>query len=71
MKKELQLVSTGLLMVLCLSAKAQTGTISGKISAAGKPLELVNVGIAGTAYGAVSDSRGQFTIENIPFGTYD
>lgn len=71
MKKELRLVFTGLLMVLCLSAKAQTGTISGKISVAGKPLELVNVGIAGTAYGAVSDSQGQFTIENIPFGTYD
>lgn len=71
MKKELQLILTGLLTVLCLSVQAQTGSLSGKVSSAGKPLELASVGIKGTVYGTATDSQGEFVIKNIPFGTYN
>ena len=51
-------------LALALAAAGQgvlTGTVSEQGSAA--PLELVNVGVPGTAVGTVSDSRGRYRLE--------
>jgi iron complex outermembrane receptor protein len=52
-------------------AGAQTGAIRGKVvSADGKPAELVNVGLKGTATGTVTDSYGNFSLANLSPGSY-
>lgn len=52
-----------------IQALGQTGSISGKVSLKGTPVELANVGLLGTTYGDVSDINGSFKIE-APFGEY-
>jgi hypothetical protein len=48
-------------------------TVSGVILDAGtrEPLPIVNVFLANTALGAVTDTSGRFSIPNIPTGAYD
>jgi iron complex outermembrane receptor protein len=58
------------ILSLSFSALAQTG-IQGKITdSEGLPVENLNVGLAGTTYGAPTDASGQFSITGIPAGTY-
>ncbi|MES2592610.1 MAG: TonB-dependent receptor [Bacteroidota bacterium] len=56
---------------ITLSAKAQTGSIKGKITSDSKPVEFANAGLIGTHYSAVTNQNGEFEISNIPFGKYD
>lgn len=53
-------------------AQEQTGSLEGVVldKASKQPLELVNVVIQGTNYGAATNANGRFTIHNIPVGTY-
>jgi outer membrane receptor for ferrienterochelin and colicin len=50
-----------------------TGTISGEIldENTGKPLEGVQVVLHGTTKGAISDSKGEFIVNNVQPGSYD
>lgn len=50
-------------------AFGQTGSISGKVSSKGTPVELANVGLLSTTHGDVSDANGSFNIE-APYGEY-
>jgi iron complex outermembrane receptor protein len=60
-----------LLLLLPWWAHAQTGAIAGKVvSADGKPAELVNVGLKGTASGTVTDGYGNFSLANLKPGRY-
>ncbi|WP_240347964.1 TonB-dependent receptor [Longitalea arenae] len=60
-----------LLTLSALWGKAQTGTISGKItSAQGQQLGAATVVIPALNKGAASDSMGIFRLEQVPFGTW-
>jgi len=53
------------------SARAQTGTITGKITdEKGDPAPFIAVGLNGTQMGAQSNMEGKFTIIKVPVGTY-
>ncbi|MFB6232112.1 MAG: SusC/RagA family TonB-linked outer membrane protein [Salinibacter sp.] len=64
----------GLLALFLLPglAQAQTGTITGKVTDAqsGNTLPGVNVALAELNRGAATGADGQFTIEDVPVGTY-
>ena len=62
----------GLVMITARPAYAQQGTITGTVTdrSAGKPIERVQVNIAGTVLGAATNSQGTYTIRNVPAGTY-
>lgn len=51
-------------------SKAQTGTISGKITSGDEPVEFVNAVIKGTSLGSVTNESGVYTIAKVPFGTH-
>jgi hypothetical protein len=54
-----------------LSAQSATGKVEGRIQdERGGPLAEVQVILAGTAFGALTDDRGYYFINNIPAGTY-
>ena len=61
------------LFILTMSlVQAQFSTLEGHAvhSQSGKALSFMNVYLEGTAFGAVSNENGFFTISNIPFGDY-
>lgn len=58
-----------ILFLITSSAIAQTN-ISGNISSDGEPLPFANVYISKLSKGAVADELGNYTIPNIPNGTY-
>ncbi len=60
-----------LLMALSLLAQDQ-GTVQGKVteSGTGNALPGANVQLEGTSLGAASDANGNYTISNVPVGTY-
>ncbi len=59
------------LMTTTVVAQERTGTIQGKITdTAGVALEGASVVVMGTAFGAVTDHEGVYTIYNVPPGTY-
>jgi outer membrane receptor for ferrienterochelin and colicins len=49
---------------------AQNGTIRGIVKTNGVAIEFAQVSIDSTIYGAITNSQGNFTINNIPFGNY-
>jgi outer membrane receptor for ferrienterochelin and colicins len=67
MKKIVFSICTCLFVVV---SWAQSGSISGKVSAEGKGVEAASITIGTTSYGAVTDSAGQFEIRNLPVGKY-
>lgn len=63
------------LLFLCLfssfSLMAQSGKIKGVVKTSDdKPAEFINVVIKGTTKGAITNSKGEFIIDNIEAGTY-
>ena len=58
-----------LLMGICTDIIAQTGTISGKVTADGHPLPFANVIVRGTSLGSITTEDGAFTIPHVPHGT--
>ena len=52
-----------------LSAATLTGTVAD--TSTSKPIENVNVTLAGTNMGAATDSQGRFAISNVPPAAYD
>ncbi|MFD2719130.1 TonB-dependent receptor domain-containing protein [Hymenobacter monticola] len=54
------------------SAQAQaTGSIRGRVTTTdGEPVEAVSVGVQGQTFGSITDSQGNFTIGNVPVGSY-
>ncbi|MDZ7360313.1 MAG: TonB-dependent receptor [candidate division KSB1 bacterium] len=65
-------LSLALLLVMATAAMAQNGTISGtvKAKAGGESLSGANVAIVGTTMGAATDANGNYTIANVPPGSY-
>jgi outer membrane receptor protein involved in Fe transport len=61
-----------LAVLFAVSAKAQTGTITGKIydEQSGDQLIGANVLLVGTSLGATTDIDGRYIIKNVPAGTY-
>ncbi len=66
-------ISLLFIFILPTFLAAQTGTIKGKVTEAetGEPLAGANLSIVGTPMGAATDIDGEFTISNVPPGTYD
>ena len=65
------MVSGALMLLFVLAAaplSAQTGTVTGRVTdaASGAPVRLVQITIAGTALGAVTDNDGRFRVTNVP-----
>lgn len=58
------------LLGVSASSKAQNGTISGIITSQGKAMEFVAVVIKGTSLGSISNEKGYFRIEKVPFGRH-
>ena len=59
-----------ILLLLAFTASAQTGVIIGKLLSEGKAVERASISLAGTVFGAWSDSLGSFMLSRIPAGTY-
>jgi hypothetical protein len=59
-------------LLLIVTVKAETGTLSGKVLDAStkQPVPGANIIITGTSFGAASDVNGNFTINNIPVNVY-
>jgi len=55
-----------------LAAQAD-GTVSGVVTdrASGRPLPEVQVSVAGTQLGSISDQQGRYTIRGVPAGSYE
>ena len=64
---------TVFISLLTITAFAQNGSISGKITDKKNetPLPGVNVVLKGTYFGAASDVNGDFVIKNVPPGSYN
>jgi iron complex outermembrane receptor protein len=63
--------TTLLLVVAPLVARAQTGTIQGRVTdEAGVAVVGASVNVEGTTLGSVTDSRGAFTIQDVPAGPH-
>ncbi len=60
-----------LLLALTFSAYGQNATLFGKVSTnAGEPLGAATVALEGTNFGVTADQDGNYTIKDIPAGTY-
>ncbi|MES2621589.1 MAG: TonB-dependent receptor, partial [Bacteroidota bacterium] len=62
-----------LFSIACLSfscAQSAGGTLKGKVTAEGVPLELATVALLKTAFAVSTDKFGEFNLENIPPGKY-
>lgn len=51
-------------------AQLGAGTVKGKITSDGQPLELATVALLKTAFAAITDSNGVFVLTNVPAGKY-
>jgi outer membrane receptor for ferrienterochelin and colicins len=50
---------------------AQTGTVSGVVRSAGKPVEFASVALSKTRFGTQTDSVGRFSLTGVPAGRYE
>jgi iron complex outermembrane receptor protein len=68
MKTHLLIIS---LLLLALTAPAQTGSVSGSIlSGQSLPVEFASVTLKGTSLGSPTNERGKFQIDNVPAGNH-
>jgi TonB-dependent SusC/RagA subfamily outer membrane receptor len=60
------------LALAAVSASAQAGTITGQVTAAssGAPMSAVQVYLAGTGTGTLTNSAGRYLLLNVPAGSY-
>lgn len=64
-------ISLPFLITFVFIGQTQTATLSGQVNTAkGEPLSFTSIIIKGTNLGTTSDNEGNFTIKNIPAGTY-
>ena len=49
----------------------QTGAITGSVSIEGETLEYANVAINNSSYGTITNVKGNYQMEDIPYGTYE
>jgi TonB-linked SusC/RagA family outer membrane protein len=64
--------ATALAAAIPLGAQAQGGTVTGTVTDAetSAPLSTVQVAIQGTSIGALTSAQGEFSLTNVPPGTY-
>lgn len=58
------------LFLSCLTANAQTATLTGKVTDSENPVIFTNVILEGNIFGAATDTMGIFVIRDIPEGKY-
>ncbi len=56
---------------IALTGFSQTGSILGTVSTHGLPLEFASIGILHTNWGATTDTKGNFILNDIPYGQYE
>ena len=61
---------TYLLFLISIQAIGQDGAISGRITSNNSPLPYANIFIKELERGATADQRGEYIIQNIPYGSY-
>lgn len=59
-----------LFLLLITIASAQTGRIRGTVTDGTNPVPGVNIILLNTSLGTTSDRKGNFIIENVPYGQY-
>jgi len=59
-----------LFIVSTFNLNAQTGNVKGVITTSGKAVEYAQIMIEPTNQGAITNLKGQFSIKEIPYGTY-
>jgi outer membrane receptor for ferrienterochelin and colicins len=62
--------TVAVLITSAFTGLAQTASISGKVIANGKPLELVSIRLSNSSLGTITDSSGVFSIKNLAPGSY-
>lgn len=60
----------GLFLLLNISSFAQTGSLTGHITASKVPVAYASVSLAGTRHGATANAEGYYQIKNLPAGQY-
>src|SRR5206468_5979797 len=65
--------ATALALALTVHVAAQTGTVTGRVTAAetGTPIVGAEVSVAGTGLGTRTAQEGRFTLLNVPAGPHD
>ncbi|MEO6915087.1 MAG: TonB-dependent receptor [Chitinophagaceae bacterium] len=58
------------IFLVCVVARAQTGDLSGRVTSDYKPLPSATISIQKIKLGVSTDTSGNYTIRNIPVGTY-
>ncbi len=59
------------IFLICIQfAKAQSAIITGKISTPNNAFDFASVALQGTTFAVITDSLGNYTLKNIPVGTY-
>jgi outer membrane cobalamin receptor len=73
MKNSISSVFLFILLFSLQSSAQNTGKLSGTVldKLTQKPISLVSITLSGTKYGTVTDSAGNFRLNNIPVGTYN
>ena len=65
------MIINAIICILVVASLPKVGRIKGVVKdSTGKPLELVNVSLDGTTYGAATDSQGYYIISDVPHGDY-
>ncbi|UYZ62787.1 TonB-dependent receptor [Hymenobacter weizhouensis] len=59
-----------ILLLLTLTAHAQTGTIRGTVRAEGKVVPFASIGLKGTTLGTTADEQGNFALGKVPAGSH-
>lgn len=64
------IILTMLFAIFSVLSTAQTAILKGKVNSQKRPIEYASVVFEGAKYGAITDTLGNFLIQNIPAGTY-
>jgi len=59
------------LFLALMSGIAQTGSITGSVYVEGEELEFATVLISDSQYGTTTNIKGNYQLNDIPFGTYE